>query len=41
MLIDESKVLNTPILSGDDCLYAADQTGVFRNFFFSMLLPTN
>ena len=33
MLIDESKVLNTPVLPGDDCLYAADQTGDFRYFF--------
>ena len=33
MLIDESKVLNTPVLPGDDCLYAADQSGEFRYFF--------
>jgi|TARA_B110000967_G_C18658443_1_gene446935 hypothetical protein len=33
MLIDESKFLNTPVLPGDDCLYAADQTGDFRYFF--------
>jgi len=33
MLINESKVLNTPVLPGDDCLYAADRKGNFRYFF--------
>ena len=32
MLIDESKDLNTPVLPGDDCLYAADRIDNFRYF---------
>ena len=33
MLIDEDKVVNTPVLPGDSCLYAADKSQDFRYFF--------
>jgi len=33
MLIDEDKVINTPVLPGDSCLYAADKSKDFRYFF--------
>ncbi|MCS5588082.1 MAG: hypothetical protein NZ697_06345 [Porticoccaceae bacterium] len=33
MLIDETKVANTPVLPGDKCLYAADKNKDFRYFF--------
>ena len=33
MLVDEKKVVSTPILPGDDCLYAADKSEDFRYFF--------
>ena len=33
MLIDEEKMLNTPVLPGDECLYAADKNDDFRYFF--------
>jgi len=33
MLIDETKVANTPVLPGDNCLYAADKNKDFRYFF--------
>ncbi|MGB1867924.1 MAG: hypothetical protein ACPH64_03560 [Porticoccaceae bacterium] len=32
-LIDEEKMVSTPVLPGDDCLYAADKTDDFRYFF--------
>ena len=33
MLIDELKMLNTPVLPGDGCLYPADKNEDFRYFF--------
>lgn len=33
MLIDEDKVLSTPVLPGDDCLFPADKNADFRYFF--------
>ena len=33
MLTDESKMLSTPVLPGDNCLYAADKNKDFRYFF--------
>jgi hypothetical protein len=33
MLIDEQKMLATPVLPGDDCLYPADKNEDFRYFF--------
>jgi len=33
MLIDELKMLNTPVLPGDGCLYPADKDEDFRYFF--------
>lgn len=33
MLIDEDKVVNTPVLPGDSCLCAADKSQDFRYFF--------
>jgi len=33
MLADEEKVVNTPILPGDDCLYPAQSSDSFRYFF--------
>ena len=33
MLIDELKMLNTPVLPGDACLYPADKNEDFRYFF--------
>ncbi|GAB2189599.1 hypothetical protein [Sessilibacter sp. MAH2] len=33
MLADEDKVINTPILPGDDCLYPAQASDNFRYFF--------
>ena len=33
MLIDDNKVVSTPVLPGDDCLFAADQDKDFRYFF--------
>lgn len=33
MLIDESKVVATPVLPGDDCLYRASERPDFRYFF--------
>jgi hypothetical protein len=33
MLADHSKVVSTPVLPGDDCLYAAQTNGNFRYFF--------
>ena len=33
MLVDENKVVSTPILPGDDCLYAEDKSEDFRYFF--------
>lgn len=33
MLIDEKKVVSTPVLPGDDCLYPAQATPSFRYFF--------
>ncbi len=33
MLIDMDKVTNTPILPGDECLYAAQENKEFRYFF--------
>jgi len=33
MIADEKKVESTPVLPGDDCLYAAQQNGQFRYFF--------
>ena len=33
MLADESKVVSTPVLPGDDCLYPAQSRDAFRYFF--------
>ena len=33
MLIDDNKVVNTPVLPGDDCLYVADKNADFKYFF--------
>ena len=33
MLIDDDKVLSTPVLPGDDCLFEADQCDHFRYYF--------
>ena len=33
MLIDDNKVLSTPVLPGDDCLFEADQCDHFRYYF--------
>jgi len=33
MLIDEAKMVATPVLPGDDCLYPAEQNPDFRYFF--------
>jgi hypothetical protein len=33
MLIDESKMISTPVLPGDECLYVADKNKDFRYFF--------
>lgn len=33
MLVDENKVESTPVLPGDDCLYAAQEHPEFRYFF--------
>lgn len=33
MLVDDSAVVSTPVLPGDDCLYAADHRPEFRYFF--------
>lgn len=33
MLIDDSKVTSTPVLTGDNCLYAAQSHANFRYFF--------
>lgn len=33
MLIDDKKVVNTPVLPGDDCLYPAQASDSFRYFF--------
>ena len=33
MLIDEEKMVATPVLPGDDCLYPAEQNPDFRYFF--------
>lgn len=33
MLADETKVVSTPVLPGDDCLYAAQSRDSFRYFF--------
>ena len=33
MLIDDDKVLSTPVLPGDDCLFEADQCDDFRYYF--------
>lgn len=33
MLVDDSKVVNTPVLPGDECLFACDQHGDFRYYF--------
>ena len=33
MLVDENKVVSTPVLPGDDCLFAADQHKDFHYFF--------
>lgn len=33
MLVDDNEVVSTPVLPGDDCLYAADQRPEFRYFF--------
>lgn len=33
MLADQDRVLSTPILPGDDCLYAANQNPKFKYFF--------
>ena len=33
MLIDDNKVVNTPVLPGDDCLYVADKNTDFKYFF--------
>ena len=33
MLIDDSKIHNTPVLPGDECLFEADKSEDFRYFF--------
>jgi hypothetical protein len=33
MLIDEHRMIDTPVLPGDDCLYPADKSDDFRYFF--------
>ena len=33
MLIDDEKVINTPVLPGDSCLYVADKDEDFKYFF--------
>ena len=33
MLIDDDKVISTPVLPGDDCLFEADQCDHFRYYF--------
>lgn len=33
MLVDETKMVNTPVLPGDNCLYPADRNKDFRYFF--------
>lgn len=33
MLVDENEVKSTPVLPGDDCLYAAQEKADFRYFF--------
>src|SRR5690606_26766406 len=33
MLVEDSEVVSTPVLPGDNCLYAADQKPEFRYFF--------
>ena len=33
MLADDEKVLSTPILPGDDCLYPAEENRNFKYFF--------
>jgi|TARA_B110000503_G_scaffold43057_1_gene70424 hypothetical protein len=33
MLIDDAKVVNTPVLPGDDCLYSCKTEEAFRYFF--------
>ena len=33
MLIDDDKVISTPVLPGDECLYSAKDEETFRYFF--------
>ncbi len=33
MLIDDTKIYNTPVLPGDDCLFEAEKSDEFRYFF--------
>jgi hypothetical protein len=33
MLIDDSKIFNTPVLPGDECLFESDQCADFRYYF--------
>jgi hypothetical protein len=33
MLVDDDKIVDTPVLPGDNCLFAANSNEAFRYFF--------